>query len=192
MFHTSDAAAQTLDRRTVALLAIDLQYTLLATIFESDRVLRNAELLLRLAEVIGIPVILTTQYSKALGNAHPEIVRLARGVQPFDKSNFGCFGDPRFLRYLREQAPRANTLLVAGIESHICVTQTALGAMAAGYVVHVAADATSSRTLDNWQIGLKRMERAGAVLSSTEMMVYELLGRAETPEFRTMLPLIKR
>jgi nicotinamidase-related amidase len=88
-------------------------------------------------------------------------------------------------------APRAHTLLVAGIETHICVTQTVLGAIAAGYLVHVAADATSSRTAENWQIGLKRMERAGAVISSTEMMVYELLARSDTPEFKALLPLIK-
>lgn len=191
MLPSLEPAAQALDRRRVALLMIDLQYTTVATVFEPARVLRNAQLLLRLAEVLAIPVALTTQYAKGLGNIHPEIARLSKGTPVFDKAAFGCFADPNFSRYLHEQAPRANTLLLAGIESHSCVAQTALGGLAAGYTIHVAADAVSSRTLDNWQIGLKRMERAGAILSSTEMMVYELLGRAGTPEFQTMLPLIK-
>jgi nicotinamidase-related amidase len=82
-------------------------------------------------------------------------------------------------------------LLVAGVDSHICVAQTALGALDAGFLVHVASDATSSRSSENWQAGLKRMERAGAVISSTEMMIYELLGQSGTWEFKTMLPLLK-
>ena len=81
--------------------------------------------------------------------------------------------------------------MVAGIESHICVAQTVLGAIEAGYEVHVASDAVSSRTEENRRIGLARMERAGALLSSAEMAVYELLGRSDTPAFKTMLPYLK-
>jgi nicotinamidase-related amidase len=95
------------------------------------------------------------------------------------------------LEHLRSHAPEARSLLVAGVESHICVTQTVLGALEAGYLVHVAADAVSSRTRENWQIGLNRMERASAVISSTEMIVYELLGKSSTPEFKAMLQMLK-
>ncbi len=186
-----DPGATLLERRSTALLMIDLQVKLLPAIFEAPRVLRNCRLLLRLGEVLRMPTLLTTQYSKGLGGTAPEIIEVASGLAPLDKTSFGCFGDARFTHCLKERAPHANTLLVAGIESHICVAQTVLGALDAGYLVHVAADATSSRTAENWQIGLKRMERAGAVISSTEMMVYELLGRSDTPEFKEMLPHLK-
>ncbi|HEV2383119.1 MAG TPA: isochorismatase family protein [Terriglobia bacterium] len=186
-----DPKAELLDRTKVALVLIDLQYRLLATVHEQQRVLSNCSLLLRLARVLELPVILTTQYAGGLGNIHPEILNLIDGVRPFDKLSFGCFGDANFPRHLASEAPQANTLLLAGVESHICVAQTALGAIAAGYLVHVAADAVSSRSLANWQSGLERMERAGAVMVSTEMAAYELLGRAGTPEFKAMLPRLK-
>jgi nicotinamidase-related amidase len=187
----TDLSARLLERKSVALLLIDLQAKLLPAIFESDRVIRNCQLLLRLGQLLHLPTLLTTQYAKGLGRVVPEISSTLPDLPPFDKTSFGCFGDQKFQRHLKSVAPQANTLLVAGIESHICVTQTVLGALAAGYLVHVAADATSSRTAENSQIGLKRMERAGAVISSTEMMVYELLARSNTPEFKAILPLIK-
>ena len=187
----TDSSARLLERKSAALLLIDLQAKLLPAIFESDRLIRNCRLLSHFAQLLRLPTVLTTQYAKGLGSVVPEISSTLPEVQPFDKTSFGCFGDQEFQRHVRNLAPHANTLLVAGIETHICVTQTVLGAIEAGYLVHVAADATSSRTAENWQIGLKRMERAGAVISSTEMMVYELLGRSDTPEFKAILPLIK-
>jgi nicotinamidase-related amidase len=164
---------------------------LLPAIFESERVVRNSQLLLRLAQVLKIPALLTTQYARGLGDLVKEIAEAVPGAGPMDKTSFGCFGDATFLHRLKEIAPRARTLLVAGVESHICVAQTALGALDAGFLVHVAGDATSSRSSENWQAGLKRMERAGAVISSTEMMIYELLGQSGTWEFKTMLPLLR-
>lgn len=187
----SNASARLLERESVALIVVDLQSKLLPAVFESERVLRNAQLLLRLAKVLEIPTMMTTQYAKGLGGLVEEIVSLACGREPVDKTSFGCFGDANFTRRLKEAAPRANTLLVAGVESHICVAQTVLGALEAGFRVHVAEDAVSSRSAENWQVGLKRMERAGAVISSTEMMVYELLGRSDTPEFKALLPYLK-
>ena len=183
--------ARFLDRPSVALVVLDLQAKLLPAMCEPERVIRNAQILLRLAEVLKIPVILTAQYTKGLGNILEEITKCAPRTPPFEKTSFGSFGEPAFLEHLRGRAPAARSLLVAGVESHICVTQTVLGALEAGYLVHAAADAVSSRTRENWQIGLNRMERAGAVISSTEMIVYELLGRSGTPEFKAMLPMLK-
>jgi nicotinamidase-related amidase len=183
--------ARLLDRSDVALLVLDLQVKLLPAMFEPQRVVRNTQLLLRLAELLKIPTILTCQYPKGLGNIVPEITPLAPGNEPIEKTSFGCFGEPGFLRRLKQRAPQATSLLVAGVECHICVMQTVLGALEAGYLVHVAADATSSRTQENWQIGLNRMERAGAVVSSTEMIVYELLAKSNTPEFKALLPFLK-
>lgn len=189
--HTKPQELQLLDSKDVALLAIDLQCKLLPAIFEAERVVRNSVILLRLSRMLSIPFILTTQYAQGLGPVVAEVSAAAPGVTPLDKTSFGCFGDANFPQLLRESASGRGTLLVAGVESHVCVTQTVLGALEAGYTVHVSEDATSSRTAANWQIGLQRMEKAGAIISSTEMMVYELLRQSGTPEFKAILPLLK-
>jgi nicotinamidase-related amidase len=186
------ADSKLLDARTAALVVIDFQAKLVPAIFEADRVIRNAQLLLRLAEILKLPTLVTTQNAAGLGQTVAEINLFAHGAEPIDKTSFGCFGSDEFLRALKLRAPEANTLLVAGIESHICVAQTVLGALDAGYLVHVAADAVSSRTPENWRVGLNRMERAGAVVSSAEMMVYELLAKSGTPEFKAILPFLKQ
>jgi nicotinamidase-related amidase len=187
----NDVDTNLLGRESTALVVVDLQAKLVPAMFDAAATLRNARILLRLAEVLRLPVILTAQYVKGLGPVVPEIVESAPNVIPFEKDSFGCFGEPTFIEQLKGRAPKARTLVIAGVESHICVMQTALGALDSGYLVHVASDAVASRTRENWQIGLERMERAGAVISSTEMVVYELLGRSGTPEFKAMLPMLK-
>jgi nicotinamidase-related amidase len=188
---TSQPPTQLLERESTALLVVDLQAKLVPAMFDPVATLRNTRILLRLAETLRLPVILTAQYVKGLGPIVHEITEAAPGVGQFEKDSFGCFGQPGFIDQIKKRAPKARTLVVAGVESHICVMQTVLGALAAGYLVHVASDAVCSRTRENWQIGLDRMERAGAVISSTEMVVYELLGRSGTKEFKAMLPMLK-
>jgi nicotinamidase-related amidase len=183
------AAPSRLDPLRTIVVVVDLQEKLVPAVIDHERVVKNALLLLRLARTLGLPVVLTTQYSKGLGPTLPEIGSEA-GVAPLDKVSFGCFGDAAFVERLRALEPRRQ-LVVAGVESHICVTQTVLGALAEGYDVHVASDAVSSRTAGNRQVGLARMERAGALLSSAEMVVYELLGRSDSAAFKAMLPLLK-
>jgi nicotinamidase-related amidase len=189
---TMNSESKLLDAQSAALVVIDFQAKLVPAIFEKERAVRNAQLLLRLAEILRLPTVLTTQNAAGLGPTIPEIQSLAQNVEPVDKTSFGCFGSDEFALALKHRAPGANTLLVAGIESHICVAQTVLGALHAGYLVHVAEDAVSSRTAENWRVGLNRMERAGAVMSSTEMMVYELLRKSGTPEFKAILPFLKQ
>ena len=104
--------------------------------------------------------------------------------------SFGCFGSPEFLDRLKGLGG-CDQLVVAGIESHICVAQTVLGALERGYTVHVASDAVGSRCEENRAVGIGRMERAGALVSSTEMAIYELLGRSDGSAFKKMLPLLK-
>jgi nicotinamidase-related amidase len=186
-----NAASRILDRNSSALVIIDPQTKLMPAIFEAGRVTRNCVLLLRLGQILSIPAIVTTQYAKGLGPLVSDIACAAAGINPLDKTSFGCFGDEKFVAHLKEVASGRDTLLVAGVESHVCVAQTVLAALNAGHTVHVARDATSSRTRENWEAGLHRMDRAGAVLSSTEMMIYELLGKSGTPEFKAMLPLLK-
>lgn len=188
---TRTVAGDLLHRQECALLVIDLQEKLLPAIFERERVVKHARHLLSMARTMGLPVHMTTQYAKGLGPIIPEIAAEVPDARPLDKTEFGCFGNREFCSRMGERGMTGRTLLVAGIESHICVTQTVLGALATGFRVHVAADAVSSRTPFNWQIGLERMKAAGAVMSSTEMIIYELLAQSGTEEFQRMLQLIK-
>lgn len=184
----STPATETLDPLRTALLVIDLQERLLPAVAGHERVLANSLLLLRLAKVIDLPVVLTTQYKRGLGETVPAVRELA-GVDALDKTSFGCFGDDALRQRLASL--QRDQLLVAGIESHICVTQSVLGALAQGYLVHVASDAVGSRTEANRQVGLARMERAGALVSSAEMALYELLGRSDGAAFKALLPHLK-
>jgi nicotinamidase-related amidase len=187
---TETTAAALLRPERTALVVVDLQQKLLPAIADRERVLRNSVLLLRLAETLSLPVVLTTQYERGLGPTVPEVLAAAGGAVPLDKVSFGCFGSPEFQDRLAALGGR-DQLLVAGIESHICVAQTVVGALEKGYIVHVAGDAVGSRTEENRAVGLRRMEKAGALLSSTEMAVYELLGRSDAAAFKKMLPLLK-
>jgi nicotinamidase-related amidase len=172
------------------LVVVDLQEKLLPPIHEGERVLANALLLLRLFRILQLPVVLTTQYRKGLGETVPEVLNAAPGLEPVDKVSFGCFGDAGFLSRLSTLQGR-DQLVVAGIESHICVAQTVLGALEKRLEVHVASDAVGSRQASNRDVGLRRMERAGAVVSSAEMAVYELLGKSDGAAFKEMLPFLK-
>jgi isochorismate hydrolase len=104
---------------------------------------------------------------------------------------FSCFGSDVFCSTLKRLPGTRKTALLCGMESHICVMQTALGALSEDYIVHVASDAVSSRSESNWKIGLERMRAAGAMLSSTEMMTYELLRSSGTAAFKELLPYLR-
>jgi nicotinamidase-related amidase len=186
----SEAARRILRQEDCALAVIDIQEKLLSAIHEKDRLLRNAQLLIRLADILSLPIIVSTQYVKGLGPTVPEICALLPEAETVDKLEFGCFGNHAYCTAVGK-LPDRNTLLLCGMEAHICVMQTALGALNQGLNVHVAADAVSSRTEMNWKLGLNRMQAAGAVLSSTEMMIYELLGKSGTAAFKEMLKHLK-
>ena len=173
------------------LVVVDIQEKLLPPIFQKDQLVRNAQLLIRLADILKMPAIATTQYSKGLGNTIPEIASLLPHSETIDKLAFSCFGSDTFCTSLRRMPGQRTTVLLCGMEAHICVAQTALAALREGYLVHVASDAVSSRTEWNRNVGLERMRSAGAVISSTEMIIYELLGSSGTPAFKDMLKHLK-
>jgi nicotinamidase-related amidase len=189
---TSDvaAAAHMITPDRCALIVVDIQEKLLPPIFEKERLLKNAQLLIRLALILDIPIVSTTQYARGLGQTVPEIQALLEKPS-IDKQAFSCFGSDAFCSAVKSTPGQQNTVLLCGMESHICVTQTALGALRRGYLVHVASDAVSSRIEWNWKIGLERMRSAGAVISSTEMMIYELLRGSGTEAFKEMLKHLK-
>ncbi len=187
----AEIARRALEPDQCALLVIDIQEKLLPPIFQMEQLVRNSQLLLRAAGVLSIPVLASTQYSKGLGKTVPEIASLLPQSEPVDKDRFSCFGSDAFCALVKRLPGNRNTLLLCGMESHICVAQTALAALREGYLVHVASDAVSSRAEWNWKIGLERMRAAGAVISSTEMMIYELMRSSSSPAFKQMLPHLK-
>jgi len=187
----AEMARRPLEPEQCALLVIDIQEKLLPPIWEKERLVRNAQLLIRLAGILKIPALVTTQYSKGLGTTVPEVASLLPGTSPVDKLMFSCFGSDVFCNLLKRLPGQRTTVLLCGMETHICVMQTALAALREGYLVHVASDAVSSRTELNWKIGLERMRDAGAILSSTEMMIYELLRSSGAPAFKELLPYLK-
>ncbi len=187
---TMEAARRPLRAEDCALAVIDIQEKLLPPIYEKERLVRNAQLLVRLANILDLPVIVSTQYEKGLGKTAEEISLLLPELKALDKLEFSCFGNSEYCSQVGKFDGRT-TLLLCGMETHICVMQTALGALNQGLNVHVAADAVSSRTELNWKLGLNRMQAAGTVISSTEMMIYELLGKSGTPAFKEMLKHLK-
>lgn len=187
----SEIVRRPLDAERCALIVIDIQEKLLPPIFQKEQLVRNSQLLIRLAGILKMPVIMSTQYAKGLGQTLPEIASLALETRAIDKHMFSCFGSEVFCSTLKRLPGNRNTVLLCGMESHICVTQTALAALREGYLVHVASDAVSSRTEWNWKIGLQRVRDAGAVISSTEMMVYELLRSSGEPAFKELLPYLR-
>lgn len=187
----AELARRPLQAEQCALIVVDMQEKLLPPIWEKERLVRNAQLLIRLAGIMKIPAIVTTQYAKGLGNTVPGIASLLRDSPPIDKLMFSCFGSDVFCSLLKRLPGQRTTVLLCGMETHICVMQTALGALREGYLVHVASDAVSSRTELNWRIGLDRMRAAGAILSSAEMMTYELLRSSGAPAFKELLPYLK-
>jgi nicotinamidase-related amidase len=189
---TCRAALRPLEPKDSALIVIDIQEKLLPPIWQRERLVRNAQLLLRLAGILELPVLVTTQHVRGLGETVPEIQSLLpSGAAPFDKLQFSCFGSDQFCAALDRLPGRRNTLILCGMEAHICVLQTALEGLRRGYLTHVTADAVSSRSEQNWRLGLDRMRDAGAIISSTEMAIYELLRVSGSAAFRQMLPYLK-
>jgi nicotinamidase-related amidase len=168
------------------LVVIDMQERLLPVIAEEERVIENVLKLVKFAPIIGLPIILTEQQN--LGETTTEIRAALKGVEPITKLEFDCFRSRAFVERVRHL--ERNTLIIAGIEAHICVAQTALHALSE-YAVHVVSDAISSRSPHNQKVALARMGKAGVTITSTEMVIYELVGEAGTDQFREALKLVK-
>jgi nicotinamidase-related amidase len=187
----AEMARRPLEAEQCALIVVDMQEKLLPPIWEKERLVKNIQLLIRLAGILKIPALLTTQYAQGLGNTVPAVAEMLPNTQAIDKLMFSCFGSDAFCSMLKRLPGQRTTVLLCGMEAHICVMQTALGALREGYLVHVASDAVSSRTQLNWQMGLDRMRAAGTILSSTEMMLYELMRSSGAPAFKELLPFLR-
>jgi nicotinamidase-related amidase len=174
-----------LERERAALVVIDVQEGFRRAVPGFERVAKATATLIEGAEAIGIPIVVTEQYPKGLGETAPEVAgRLPDGVEPLEKVCFSAADAQGFDLGGRDQA------LVCGIETHVCVNQTALDLLGSGVEVQVAEDAVASRSEENKRVGLHKMERAGATLTSVETALFELLGRAGTDEFKRVQKLI--
>jgi len=181
-----------LHRADAILVVIDVQQKLIPVIHRHDELQRNLDRLVRGCHILGVPALLTEQYVKGLGPTTP-IVRRAfeetSGYSPIEKMCFSSMGCEPFVSTLRQRERKQ--VLIAGIETHVCVWQTVVDLLAADFEVTVIADAVSSRTDENRQIALRRMEREGARLSSTEMALFEMCVTSGTDEFKAISKLVK-
>jgi nicotinamidase-related amidase len=176
-------------REQTVLVVIDVQGKLASLMHEREPLFKNIERLIKGAEVLKIPVLLTEQYPKGLGDTVPEIKSLLPHVTPLEKMTFSCAATDAFMQALQSLARQR--VLVCGIETHVCVYQTVSDLLKAGYAVEVVADAVSSRTAENKRLGMERMNAKGATVTSTEMCLFELVQVAGTDEFKAISKLVK-
>jgi len=174
-----------LRREATVMVIIDIQQKLLAAMHNKQEVLTNACKLVEFAEIIDIPVVVTEQYPKGLGPTVPDIKNLIPGFSPLEKQSFSATACGDFTK----QIEKFSQVMLIGIETHICISQTALN-LADKKSIHVLADATSSRTEGNHQIGLNKCRQAGCVISSTETAMYEILREAGTQTFKLVRHLL--
>jgi len=178
-----------LEIRDCCLVIVDVQGKLAHLMHNKEDLFNNIRLLVRAAQILGIPVIWCQQCPQALGPTVSEIAELLSDNEPIDKSSFSCCGQERFRTTLDDLGRKQ--ILLCGIEAHVCIYQTAVDLLRRDYQVHVLADAVSSRTLEDEQIAISRMQAEGAAISSTEMALFELLRTAEHPQFRQIAKLVK-
>jgi nicotinamidase-related amidase len=183
-----------LSRQRAALLVIDIQERLVPAMPEAAyaQVIKNSTILIQAARTLGLPIVVSQQYPKGLGATVRQIEEAladAEHLHRFDKLEFSAEAAPGFAALAPKLA--RDQWIVCGMETHVCVYQTLRGLVARGYQAHVAADAVSSRTKANWKVGISLAERAGAVVTSTEVCVFDLLERAGSDEFKLISKAIR-
>ncbi|MFI4911414.1 MAG: hydrolase [Sedimentisphaeraceae bacterium JB056] len=171
------------------LIIVDVQEKLRLVMSERDKLVKNLSILVQGAKVLGIPVISCRQYPQAIGDTIPEIKEHLGDISPVDKRCFSCAASDEFMEKLK--ASGAKHCIVCGIESHVCVYQTVRDLQRLGFHTHVPVDGIASRISENKQVAVERMRHEGAILTSVEMVLFELLQTSEHPDFRTISKLIK-
>ncbi|NLT65400.1 MAG: isochorismatase family protein [Acidobacteria bacterium] len=181
--------AELLDRDRSVVVVIDIQERLFPHVHEHERMLARVDMILSAATLMRIPVVLTEQYPRGLGSTIEEIRRSIPGIQPLTKMDFSCVPAPGFEEKL--SSLNRDQVLLTGIETHVCVAQTALDLASTGRNVAVVADATSSRRPLDAQVALQRMDRSGLTVTTAEAVVFEWLRTAGTEEFKALQPKLK-
>jgi len=178
-----------LDIQQCCLTVVDVQGKLAQLMHGREALFKNIQILVRAAKILDIPILWCQQCPDALGPTVPEIAQLLANIEPVNKSAFSCCGSGQFNAGLKELA--RNQILLCGIETHVCIYQTAVDLLRQDFNVNVIADAVSSRALENKQIAISRLAAEGAKISCTEMALFELLKTAEHPKFKQIAKLIK-
>jgi nicotinamidase-related amidase len=178
-----------LDEKDCCLVVVDVQGKLAGLMHDKENLFKNIRILIQSATILDIPILWCQQVPSSLGPTVPEIAELLGGCEPINKSSFSSCGCEEFNSKLEELGRKQ--VLLCGIEAHVCVYQTAVELIERDYEVDVIADAVSSRTPDNKQIGLNRMTEEGARISCTEMALFEILRTADHPQFRQIAKLVK-
>jgi nicotinamidase-related amidase len=171
------------------LVVIDMQGKLAQSMHGRELLFESVQKIIKGAQVLGMPMLMTEQNPKGLGPTIPEIADLVPGVRRIPKLSFSCCGEESFSKELSGLQRRQ--VLLSGIEAHVCLYQTTVDLVASGYEVHVLADAVSSRTAENKAIGLQKMKDAGASITSVEAALFELLRVAEGPAFKQIISILK-
>ncbi len=180
-----------MEREQAVLMVIDVQDVLMKRMHQEIRenVIWNIRTLIAFAKKMAIPILITEQYPKGLGKTVPEIKMELEFLIPIEKVSFSCCGVKAFNETLNQLV--RNQVILTGIETHICVLQTADDLIQKGYEVHAVADAICSRRKLDWEIGLRWIEKKGAMISTTEIIAFQLLKEAGTEEFRGLSKLLK-
>lgn len=172
-----------------ALVLVDVQGKLAQSMHNKKDLFENLKKMVKGAQVLGVPILWAEQNPDGLGPTMPEIAELFTNQSPVSKFSFSCCGSEQFLRDL--EAVNRKNILIVGIEAHVCVYQTAADLTNLQYNVQIVADAVSSRTAENKQIGLEKSKDAGASLTSTETALFELLKEAKGDKFKEIINLVK-
>jgi len=178
-----------LDPAKSVLVVVDVQGRLAEIMHDKDLLFKNIQILIKAAQILDVPILSCRQCPESLGPIVAEIAELLTRVDPIDKASFSCCGAEHFNTAIAKLDRRQ--ILLTGIETHVCIYQTAIDLLAAEYSVEVIADAVSSRTLQSKQIAIKRLAAQGANITSTEMALFELLKTADNPNFKQIAKLIK-
>lgn len=178
-----------IDRSEAVLVVVDVQERLTAVMDQREKVMTNCRRLIEGARILGIPTIVSEQYPKGLGPTEEDLRGALSPYDPVVKMSFSCCGEPAFMERVR--ALDRKKVVVCGMETHVCVLQTALGLLRDGRDVHLVEDAVCSRTKSNWRIGVEFMRDAGAVVTSTETVLFQLLGEAGTGDFKDISRIVK-
>lgn len=177
------------DLDKTVLVVVDVQEKLWAAMHEKESLRDNTVRIVKGAKILGVPIVWTEQNPKGLGPTLPAVSELLAESEPVAKLSFSCCGEAEFMKKL--EALNRKQILLAGMESHVCVYQTVADLRNKGYEVQVVADAVSSRTPENKAVGLERSREAGATITSTETALFELLKIAEGDRFKQMLKIVK-
>jgi nicotinamidase-related amidase len=178
-----------LEIQNCCLVVVDVQGKLAHLMYGKEVLFKNIQILIKAAKILNVPILWCQQCPDALGPTIPEIAQLLTDNEPIDKSAFSCCGAEQFSIKLNEL--KRQQVLLCGIETHVCIYQTAVDLLSKDFSVDLIADAVSSRTRDNKQIAINRMAAKGINISCTEMTLFELLKTAEHPQFKQIAKLIK-